>query len=109
MARLPRALTIGPYRYELRVDAPAVLTYTNIVGTGANGFSELLEHRIVLASAENAHHVILHEILHVLADQSGLDMRLGTDRTEDVIQSIDHLLLGVIRANPALVEYLTET
>ena len=108
MSKFPRTLRIGPYRFTLRVDDAAVLAYQDAGGAGVGALTNLPDHTMIFASACDHPAAILHEILHALADQSGLNIRLGNEREEDVIQSLDHGLLGVLRDNPDLLRYLIE-
>lgn len=108
MSRPPRTLRIGPYTFTLRVDDAAII---DEVGTGVDSiaaFTNLAALTMTFATKANQPAAVVHEILHVLSDQSGLNIRLGQEREEDVVQSLEHGLLAVIRANPALIAYLTE-
>ena len=105
-SRLPRSLRIGPYTYTLRVDDAAILAYQAQAGEIVGALTHLESFEMKFASTSSGPSTVLHEVLHVLMDQSGLAQRLGDEREEDTIQSLDHLLLGVLRANPALVAYL---
>ena len=104
---MPKTLRIGPYKYTLKVDDAAILDYQSVGGEQVGAFTDPPHRSMTFASASSQPSTTLHEVLHVLCDQSGLNIRLGSEREEDVIQSIEHLLLGVIRDNPALIAYLT--
>jgi hypothetical protein len=50
--------------------------------------------------------VVLHEVMHHLAHESGLADRYKPATVEFFISSLDAWLLEVLRENPALVAYL---
>lgn len=101
---MPRSIRIGPYTFTLRVDDAAVMgTQDSIVA-----FTDLPKRVMTFSSNADQPASVVHESLHAIFDQSCLNIRLGSEREEDVIQSIDHGVLAWIRANPALMRYLVE-
>lgn len=48
---------------------------------------------------------LLHEVLHAIADVSGLS-QIDSPDEENFIESVDSTLLQVLRDNPALLAYL---
>ena len=105
---LPKSVKIGPYKYALRVDDAAVLQRSDDSNDCINGYCDLDAHEIVFATRAQKPSSVLHEVLHAVFDQSGLNIRLGAEREEDVVQSLDHILWGVLRDNPNLVAFLTD-
>lgn len=50
---------------------------------------------------------LLHELLHAIGRQSGLEYEPGEYTEEKFVVSLSHGLVALLRDNPALVEYLT--
>ena len=105
---LPKSIKIGPHTFTTRVSDAAIMAMADARGDGISAFTDLSQLTMTFATASNLPVSVIHEVLHALFDNCGLNVRLGSDREEDVIQSIDHGLLAVLRSNPTLVEYLTK-
>lgn len=105
MADLPARVRIVGQHFSLeRYDMPPV------AATLAEGYSRgYIDHRtseIVVSSMlgpEQERQTVLHEIIHGLGDT----LHIGLD--EQAVQGLAAGLLALIRDNPALIAYITET
>ena len=106
---MPRTVKIGPYRYSLLVDDAAVAAQERASNDSIDAFTSLAKHEMRFSSAAHQPVSVIHEVLHALFDLTGANIRLGSEREEDVIQSIDHLIVALLQENPALIRYLVES
>lgn len=112
--RPPHHVDVGPFRYTLTVDKPALNALSierrkyMAAETDPDALTITVDEGLAVL-AERA--VVLHETLHAIVSLVGLDDPsgpLGTgDIDEQVIVAVAPALLDVLRRNPDLVAYLT--
>lgn len=125
--RMPRTLRIGPRRYTITRDADTCRRYidehdlTPARPCELNGLHRAfqvaglhmpfrrqfyIKARVGQAEGQET---LLHEVLHALWVQAGLDAtsRLG-GYEEQVVSALTQPLLDVLQRNPALVRYITD-
>lgn len=112
-AKLPAAIIVGPYRYEVTADELARLRVEHAEQKVLSGHSDHDALRINVdtgpaVAADTSRDTVLHEVLHAIAFLSGLSSDWGTQREEEIVRRLSPLLLDVLRRNPALVAYLLE-
>ena len=111
-ARLPRTVKIGPHTYRVKIDGAAVDRLAKEHGRPLDAYTDFQDHTIVMQRKQSdRRRTLLHETLHALLDLSGIDLRLGSKKPpddEEIIQSLDGMLLAVLRDNPTLLAFLTE-
>lgn len=104
MARIPATVRVGPLRYRVVRDAQRLpLDHW--------GMTDKARQVVALSpdqSEQRTRLTLLHEILHTLADITNLD---GIDPgvEERLVTQLAPALLDLLRENPALVSYLTDT
>lgn len=99
--KLPRTIKVGPYEYMVRL-----VSGDEIPDRLGDANQDLHEIQIVKhLRTEKKREIILHEVLHTIHGLTGRwDDAPRTD--EEWIDATVHGLLGVLRDNPKLVEYL---
>jgi hypothetical protein len=98
-AKPPARLQVGPFRYEVVVDDARIPP--DLFGQCDKG-----QHVIALhphQSPDRLRATLVHEVLHALCDLTGVDDDKGE---ESIATALAPALLGVLRANPRLVEWL---
>lgn len=110
-ASIPKTVKVGTFTYRIEVsqaaiDAATVRNSKHLMGCCS---SELL---LIAIAPDLAHDqladTLLHEVLHACCQVSGadLDSRDGDDHEEHAVGAISPHLLGALRDNPKLVEFL---
>lgn len=105
---IPTSVRIGPHAYTVRTDHD---TGKLLHDEGSRGDSRPAVHLIRL-DVDRPHTAIaetlLHEVLHCAWDQTSMRTSANlNDHEEAIITALAPLLLGALRDNPDLVEYLT--
>ena len=59
-------------------------------------------------SPDQMRETLLHEVLHVCFDVSGLSHELEDDEEETIVRQLSPILLQALQDNPGLVELLTD-
>ncbi len=104
MARIPTTLRVGPLRYQIVRDSQRL-------PSDHWGMTDKARQVVALSpdqSDQRTRLTLLHEILHALADITNLD---GIDPSveERLVTQLAPALLDLLRENPGLVAYLTDT
>lgn len=108
--QIPRHIVVGPHRYtvtatEMAADRASVESKEKLLGRCDPANLQIVIRPglpdSVLAEA------VLHEVLHAIADVTGISNRLSADQEEEFVREIAPMLLDVLRRNPKLVECLT--
>lgn len=106
-ARFPALIKVGPYRYRTRRVA------TKDALDGGSGSCNFHHHIIEVTlgfSALYTKETLLHEILHAAWERAFPGAADSWDAYEErFIRDMSPVLLGILRDNPTLVRYLTET
>lgn len=110
-APLPKVIHIGPMAYSVTVDANDLLKATVEQRSSLFGWS--CERRQVIGvdpdqAPGSKRDTVLHEVLHQVLCVSGLASEWGGDQEEQVVRRLTPWLVGVIRANPKLIEFLVD-
>lgn len=108
---MPRRVTVGPH--VVRVLADDVDAVNRLRHEGDRGRCDMQALTIQVdepgLAPSAAAEALLHEVLHAVTEVAGLTAVDGIDeRLEAVVTAMAPTLLGVIRANPTLIEYLVE-
>jgi hypothetical protein len=106
----PAHVDVGPYRYTIVVDELTIRRAENEERARLHGRTEHSRLTIELdpsLPAVKEREVLLHEILHTVAEMVGVRSDLGFNREESVIMRMAPALLDVLRRNPDVVAYLT--
>ncbi len=97
----PSTIQVGPLRYTVVHD------HLGLVTEAGNAGHCRWERQIIALDAGAPHDakavVVLHEVIHACLAALAVD----DDTEEAVTRHLGHSLLGVLRANPTLVTYLT--
>jgi hypothetical protein len=105
---MPDVVKIGPLDYTVTDDAEAHLGAEDEMSQRLYGMSDKSTQRIVIRPGMAAgfkRQIVLHEIVHQLLDDSGLE--LATEIEEQICLSLQAPLLGLLKDNPDLVAWLT--
>jgi hypothetical protein len=106
-------MKVGPYLYQLVYNDALVDAHAVEIEKSINGYSDEIGLKIVLRtkgfSEDAVRNVLVHEILHSVLALSGMWYRMpdGKESEEAMIQASSHMLLAVMRENPAVMKYLT--
>jgi hypothetical protein len=101
-AGLPRRLRLGPFVYRVRHKA----NKKAFPGDGQQDWNNL-EIRVDPAQQDGcARDTLLHEVMHACYAQTSF--RGGDVDEEGIINALTPWLLGVLRDNPELIEFLTK-
>ena len=115
-ATMPESVTIGPHVYSIArstnmVNAKQVALQRAVYGYCDEGLRQIVIDEESVLSGSMTREVVLHECLHALMDSSGLSYGIGHEKLvyseEALLQVLDTALLAMLRANPALVAWLT--
>lgn len=107
-ARIPRSIRIGPHVYRVRTDERAVTAEAKRQRADPadfDAFTVFNTRTIVMRRGVDRPRTLLHEVLHAALDLAGVGAG-GALTGESAVASLDGVLLGVIRDNPALMAYL---
>lgn len=111
-APLPKAVHVGARRYAIVADQVALDRAQVKLRADLNGCTNNEQLVITLDATNHADVVketLLHEVLHTITEYTGVDDDLGADDEEKVVNRLAPVLLDVLRRNPKLVAYLTDT
>lgn len=104
----PESISIGPHTYEVRSDHDTAVLLRAENNNGDSRPSDLL----IRVDPDRPHtavaDTVLHEALHCAWSQTSLRASENlTDHEEAIVTALAPLLLGMLRANPDLVKFLT--
>lgn len=106
----PKVVRVGPLRYEIAFDQPALdRSAVTDGGDERDGEVDYDRGRIHVSPKlfpELQVETVFHEVLHTVTDQTGLRAELGEETDEKVVRRISPLLLDTLRRNPTLLRYL---
>jgi Zn-dependent peptidase ImmA (M78 family) len=110
--KLPKVIHVGGIAYRI-IDNEDDVLHRDAVEMGAKrglyGVTDMKAPTIYLHSQNHVsrqREILLHELLHAINDYTGVAHLLTKDKEEDVCQRTAPALLGVMRWNPAAVDYL---
>ncbi len=109
-APIPDEVLVGPFVYTIATDELSVLRETADVGTETYGRFDVQASRIVIdvtGSPMFVRETLTHELIHALADMTGVATNLGDKEEERTVRVLAPALLDLLRRNPKLVAYLT--
>jgi hypothetical protein len=99
--RRPRVVRIGPHRYAIRSER---IEGDDTFGDCSPGACLIrIDPR---QTASQRRDTLVHELLHALCSLTGLNEKVDE---EDLVLRLSPALLDLLRRNPALVRYLTES
>lgn len=107
VAELPAQLKVGPYRFDVSVDAAAILDETYASHQAHVGHTDMRKLKIVLDPAlpgDQLRETLLHEVLHAVVRTVGLGV--DEDAEEQFIRAVSPTLLQTLQDNPAFTIYL---
>lgn len=102
--RLPKRIRFGAYTYKVRTGKNAK---TQLELRDEVGEVRILDQHILITPNQHedqARDTLLHECLHVIAQQT-VTLKIY-DEQEDLILRWTPVLLGLLRDNPELVDFL---
>ena len=102
---LPKRVKVGPFTYEVKLGGPEFAEDTRLLGHCDH---RKLEIALLPGLADDATvEVLLHEILHACFNAVGQPLEfVHKDAEEKAVVALAPILLQVLRANPAVLEYL---
>jgi hypothetical protein len=104
---IPDPVTVGPHAIEVRHDSDTAQLLRSDGMRGDSRPDELL----VRLDSDRPHtavaETLLHELIHIAWHQTPLRCSDLDDHEEPIVSALAPVLLGVLRANPQLVAYLT--
>lgn len=106
-ARFPALIRVGPFRYKARrvKESDAYEESAGVCFTKQHRIEVTLGQSPLLTKER-----LLHEVLHALWDITFPDPVPSWDAYEErFVKHMAPVLLGLLRDNPTLVRYLTET
>jgi hypothetical protein len=103
----PRVVKVGPYQYTVNAfDSLAELTSQS---AGVN-FNKTEVHYDPAQSPGQMRDSILHELLHCIIYETHIRKEIGSEEDEEkLVWTLSPRILALLRDNPRLVQYLTET
>jgi hypothetical protein len=104
--RPPKKIKVGPFTVQTRLEPELQAMTDSLVGLWQDKLLTVLLDAGMTDELEKE--TLLHELLHAVWDCTGLSKRIDDDQEEEVIRCLSPLVFGMLRANPDLVEYLTE-
>lgn len=110
MSALPDHVDIGPFRYTITSDELARLRMQEAPQTLLLGHTDLDNLTVTLSEklpASQARETLMHELLHVVCDVTGLHTEWGNRKEERIVRRLSPMLLELLQRNPDLVKYLT--
>lgn len=109
---LPRKVHVGALTYRVTDDRSTLLETCRAESIDVVGHTDHNRALIVLDATQapcQRRDSLLHEVLHTIAETTGLAFEWGTEREEQIVRRLAPVVLAVLRANPQLVAYLTDT
>lgn len=107
MTEMPKSVKVGPYTYAVSTDEAAIRKFEHEKQSrhaGHTSHSELAIHVDPHNAAGYQRDTLWHEVLHCIVNVVNLQPKLSE---EEIICTISHMTLAVLRDNPDLVAYLT--
>jgi hypothetical protein len=110
MSALPDHVDIGPFRYTIIRDERARLRMQEATQTLLLGHTDLDNLTVIIGEkmpAGLARETLMHELLHVVCEVTGLHEKWGKSKEERIVRRLSPMLLELLQRNPDLVKYLT--
>jgi len=98
--KLPEKLKVGPITYDIQV--------MPLADVGVQGAASVTTQTILLdkdLAFDTLRATALHEVLHAVMRLSSVESH---KYEEELLQRLEHGMLGVLRDNPAFVKWLLE-
>ncbi|MDE2096753.1 MAG: hypothetical protein KGL39_05845 [Patescibacteria group bacterium] len=114
MAQIPDSVRVGPFRYAIKTDLPGFDRHRISYGDSDSTVGKCSEGELsIYLDVANNHPslvrmVTLHEVLHAVQNTANIKMAEEL-LPEEFVGRTAPILLGVLRDNPELVAYLTES
>lgn len=110
----PGYVWIGPHKFTIHYDQQYSLDLTRTGGVDRFGETSMANMTIVVSNARaftGMQETILHEILHALIWQAGIDVpenpdASGHEREEKLVGQLSGVLLDCIKRNPQVFDWL---
>lgn len=107
----PKHVLVGPYRYRLVVDRAAMNVLS--VKDGDVKLGECDSEHLTITVTDDLHgtqlrSVVLHEVLHSAFHVIGASDAISDEQEESLVRRLEPVLLGLLRANKGLIEWLSE-
>lgn len=112
MTTLPDTVKIGPFTYSIVVDQAAIDRCGQQSGANLDGNTDANTQTITVRPEmppEREADTVVHELLHAAIEHAGLNCRGPLEdhgAEEQVVNTLSPWLLGALRDNPQLVDYL---
>lgn len=109
---MPSSIDVGPFMYTVESDELDLLRTSKAEHEILLGHCDEAKLQILVdleQAAGQLRDTLLHEALHAVFAQLGLDDELGQAKEEMVIRRLSPALLALLRRNPQLVSFLTAT
>ena len=106
---IPKVIHIGPHPYTVVVDEERINKESVEAKTRLLGYCDSERSEMILRPGQSDSQqkdTILHEVLHAITHQTGIQHELGDDDEEKMVVRMTPLLLLVLQSNWDLVEYL---
>lgn len=102
---VPIAIKVGATTYDVAVKKRLP---ENRYGDTRNGIASIRLNKVMTLGPTQD--TLLHEVLHAVVHVSGMQnvLEFSDESEEKMIRILTPWILGVIRDNPELIEYLTE-
>lgn len=110
--KIPKKIKVGPFDFSITSDKKSFDNYgLKVKDLEAVGYTDDQQLNIHIApglSPGAEREVCLHETFHAMYYLMGLDLALGPDKEELIVNAFGVAMLQVIRDNPGLIEYLQQ-
>lgn len=112
MSGFPDHVDVGPFRYTIIRNELARLRAQEAAQTILLGQTDHDKLTIIFDEkmhANLARETLMHELLHVVNQVTGLRFKWGNAKEERIVQRLSPILLELLQRNPDVVKYLTAT
>jgi len=106
---VPKSVRVGPHRYQIVVSRSAIDAESAKDGERKLGSCDAQHCRIVVEpdqAPSQLRDTVVHELLHACFDLIGGQEDVSHDVEEKLVRRLAPILVGVLQANPRLVEWV---